>query len=358
MLALTRRRVTSGKGRSKRGAAAEYAMMPSLAGCFLAALVVSFAGAGAVAQERLRFVMVTHGAASDPFWAAVKEGAEVAAEEQGVELVYRAPETFDLGAMAGLVEAAVGESPDGLIVSLPNAEALAAPIQAASDADIPVISINSGYDVAASLGSLVHVGQSEYEAGRVAGERMRDLGGAKAVCLNHEPGNVALDLRCKGFIDGFGGSVEVMPIEPDPDRARMAIAERLVADPAIDVILALSASLAGEPAIAAREGLEEPRTIHIGSFDTTRPILQAVAEGKAAFAIDQQPFLQGYLPVQYLALLERHGVVPVSNVSTGPRLVDRADAAHRLEPEEDSAAMPAAATVPPGMLRTAEPDGG
>ena len=113
---------------------------------------------------------------------------------------------------------AVAEKPDGLIVSIPNADAVAGPIRNAVDAGIPVITINSGFDVSRSLGALLHVGQSEYEAGRVAGDTMRKLGGSKALCLNHELGNVGLDLRCKGFIDGFAGSVEVMPVDADPKR--------------------------------------------------------------------------------------------------------------------------------------------
>lgn len=306
-------------------------MGPMLARCALAALAFLFwAGAGASGQDKLRFLMITHGAAADPFWASIKAGADLAAKEAGVELVYRAPESFDLEAMAALVTAGVEERPAGMIVSIPNADALAAPIRAAVDAGIPVISVNSGFDVSASLGALLHVGQSEYEAGRVAGEAMRSLGGKKALCLNHELGNVALDLRCKGFIDGFGGSVEVLPVAPDPDAARATIGEKLAADAGVDVVLALNASLAGEPAVAAVSAQQEKRPIHIGTFDITDAMLNAVADGAAAFAIDQQPFLQGYLPVQYLVLLQRHGVVPVSNVSTGPKLVTKEEAARRL----------------------------
>ncbi len=306
-------------------------MIRSLARLLLVALACAAPSlAGGQAEDKLRILMVTHGAAIDPFWATIKAGADRAAAEAGVELVYRAPEHFDLAAMAGLVSEAVAESPAGLIVSIPNADALALPIRAAVDAGIPVISINSGFDVAASLGALLHVGQSEYEAGRVAGETMRELGGAKALCLNHELGNVALDLRCKGFIDGFGGSVEVLPVEADPQQAGAAIGEKLAADEAIDVVLALNATIAGEPAVAAAGALGESRKVRVGSFDTTDGMLNAVADGKASFAVDQQPFLQGYLPVQYLALLKRDGVIPVSNVSTGPRLIDAEEAARRL----------------------------
>lgn len=280
-------------------------------------------------QEKLRFVMVTHGAASDPFWASIKEGAERAATETGVEIVYRAPDSFDLAKMTALVEAAVEEKPDGLIVSIPNADAVAGPIRAAVNVGIPVITINSGFDVGRSLGALLHVGQSEYEAGRVAGDMMRKLGGTKALCINHELGNVGLDLRCKGFIDGFAGTVEVMPVDSDPENAGKAIGERLTEDAQIDVILALNATIAGEPAVTAAKALEG-RKVRVGTFDITDAMLNAVADGEASFAIDQQPFLQGYLPVQYLALLKQQGVVPVSNVSTGPRLITLNLARQRL----------------------------
>ena len=284
----------------------------------------------AEAQDRLRLIMVTHGSASDPFWATVKRGADEAAKDAGVDLVYRAPDEFDLEAMAELVTAAVEERPAGLIVSIPNADALAGPIKAAVANGVPVVSINSGFDVGASLGALLHVGQSEYEAGRVTGMRMRDLGGSKALCLNHELGNVALDLRCKGFIDGFGGSVEVLPVEGDAEAVRGAIQERLDLDAEIDVVLALSASISGVPAIELARTVGGGRTLRVASFDTTEAVLTAVADKVAVFAVDQQPYLQGYLPVQFLALLRRAGVVPVSNVSTGPKLVEPQEAARRL----------------------------
>lgn len=308
------------------------------------------------AKEKLRFVMVTHGAESDKFWGSVKDGAEKAAAEAGVELVYRSPATFDLDKMAALVSAAVDEKPDGLVVSIPNADAVAGPIRSAVDAGIPVITINSGFDVSHSLGALLHVGQSEYEAGRVAGDTMRKLGGTKALCINHELGNVGLDLRCKGFIDGFAGSVEVMPVDTDPAKAGDAIAKRLAEDAEIDVALALNATIAGEPAVAAVKALPAGRKVFVGSFDITDGILNAVADGTASFAVDQQPFLQGYLPVQYLALLKRQGVIPVSNVSTGPRLVTLNDAKRRLgrpDAVEGAAEPPSLTPVAP-----AKPAGG
>ena len=323
----------------------------------LATVLTAMALVGvAAAAEKPRFVMVTHGAASDPFWAAIKEGADEAAAEAGVALDYRAPDTFDLARMAALVTEAVAEKPDGLVVSIPNADAVAGPIRNAVDAGIPVITINSGFDVSRSLGALLHVGQSEYEAGRVAGDTMRKLGGSKALCLNHELGNVGLDLRCKGFIDGFAGSVEVMPVDADPKEAGEAIAKRLEEDTGIDVALALNATIAGEPAVAAAKGLPEGRKVRVATFDVTDAILNAVADGHAAFAIDQQPFLQGYLPVQYLALLKSHGVIPVSNVSTGPRLITLNEARRRLG--LSNAAEGASPGTSPAKAEPVKPAGG
>ncbi len=292
-------------------------------------------GAGApTAQEREtepRVLFVTHGAATDGFWGEVKRGAEAAAADLGVAVEYRAPETFDVAAMARLIDEAAAERPDGLVVSVPDADALAPHIRAAADLGIPVIGVNSGMDVSASLGAKLHVGQNEYDSGRAAGERMREAGGKRAVCVNHQLGNIALDLRCKGFIDGFGGSVEVLSVPRDAPKIRDALAERLAAAESIDVVLALGAATAGEPVLEAVAASGRPDRIRFATFDVTEPVLRAVAEGRAAFAIDQQPFLQGYLPVQFLALLAREGVIPVSSVRSGPMLVGAEEARARLE---------------------------
>ena len=169
---------------------------------------------------------------------------------------------------------------------------------------------------------------------------MRKLGGTKALCLNHELGNVGLDLRCKGFIDGFAGSVEVMPVDADPKKAEETIAKRLAEDdgdrrdPGAD---RHQRRRAGRQRGRRRSRAARSR---VGTFDVTDAMLNAVADGAASFAIDQQPFLQGYLPVEYLALLKRHGVVPVSNVSTGPRLITAEDARQRLGRSDGAVAEP------------------
>ncbi len=149
--------------------------------------------------------------------------------------------------------------------------------------------------------------------------------------------------------------MQVVAVNPDPAAVTAAVTESLAGDERLDVVLALSASISGEAAIAAAKTLDPGRTVRVGSFDVSEPVLTAVAEGRASFAIDQQPFLQGYLPVQYLALYVRRGLVPVSNVSTGPKLVRAEEAARRLGWAEKGQAAPQnkAADAAAGPMRPA-----
>src|SRR5713101_2251464 len=114
---------------------------------------------GNSARANIKFYVITHGQASDPFWSVVKKGVEQAAHDMGVTAIYEAPPTFDMVAMSHLIDSAVAAHPDGLVVSIPDPNALGPSIKAAVAAGIPVISINSGSDVAKSLGILVHIGQ-------------------------------------------------------------------------------------------------------------------------------------------------------------------------------------------------------
>lgn len=280
----------------------------------------------ALAQE---IVVVSHGQANDAFWNVVKNGVEQAGKDVGVNVEYRAPETFDMVAMSQLIDAAVNQEPDGLIVSIPDADALGPSIERAVAAGIPVISINSGSDVSKELGALLHVGQDEFDAGKAAGEALASMGGTTAVCVNHEVGNVALDLRCAGFAEGFGGNVEVLPTSNDPSEIESKVAAALAANEAIDTVMALGASSAGEPTVAAVKG--SGRDVNVASFDLSANFLQSIADGDAAFAIDQQQYLQGYLSVNFMGLHAKYGLMPGGNVPSGPNLVTQEKAAQVID---------------------------
>lgn len=302
--------------------------------------VVMLTGIGALARpaaaqdDQIRIVVVSHGQAADPFWSVVQNGVADAAEDMGVTAEYQAPQTYDLVAMSQLIDAAVASNPDGLVVSIPDAAALGPSIEAAVDAGIPVISMNSGSDVAAELGVLNHVGQTEYEAGLGGGQRMAEAGVTKALCINQEVGNVALDERCRGFTDGIteaGGTVEVLAVDAisDPTGAQQAIEAALQADPEINGMLALGPTGAA-PAMAALESLGQTGTIKLATFDLSPEVLQAIVDGDVLFAIDQQQYLQGYLPIVLLTLyIKNLNTVANPVIMTGPGFVT-ADNAERV----------------------------
>ena len=287
-------------------------------------LVSTLLAAGLVGGSSVQaadIIVVSHGQANDAFWSVVKNGVDKAAEHTGANVSYRAPETFDMVAMSQLIDAAVNQEPDGIVVSIPDADALGPSIEKAVAAGIAVISMNSGSDVAKGLGVLLHVGQDEFDAGLAAGERLASMGGTTALCVNHEVGNVALDLRCAGFVEGFGGDVTILPTSNDFTEIEAKVRASLDSNPDIDTVMALGASTAGEPCVAAVKGSGRGSGINVATFDMSANFLESVVAGDAAFAIDQQQFLQGYLPVVFLALQADYGLVPGGDVPSGPNLI-------------------------------------
>jgi simple sugar transport system substrate-binding protein len=288
-----------------------------------------------VDRSDIDIVVVSHGQASDPFWSVVQNGVAQAGTDMGVNVQYQAPPTFDMVAMAQLIDAAVATSPDGLVVSIPDADALSASITAAIDAGIPVISMNSGSDVAAELGVLTHVGQTEYEAGYGGGQRMAEAGVTNAICVNQEVGNAALDLRCQGFTDALAetsGTVEVVGVDlADPTGSQQRISAALTADSSIDGILTLGPTGAA-PTLAALEDSGQLGTMKFATFDLSPEVLDAIEAGNMLFAIDQQQYLQGYLPIVLLTLYNTNlNTIANPILMTGPGFVTQVTAARVKE---------------------------
>ena len=301
-----------------------------LASVTITALMAGAAQAQEASQEDNRFVMVTHGVPSDPFWSVVKNGAEAAADLVGAELEYRAPSTFDMAKMQQLVQAAVASQPDGLILSFTDENALGGAVQNAVDNGIPVITINSGGDVARDYGARLHVGQSEYEAGKQAAERMQEMGVEKGVCVNHEQGNQGLDQRCDGFVEGFDGNAEQLATTYDPTNIRNAIIAYLNENSDVRGVLTLGA-LAADPMIQAMREQGASDMFTLGTFDLSPDILEALDAGELDFAIDQQQYMQGYLPVIFLDQFVKNGLLPAGDVPTGPGFVTQDNAAQVIE---------------------------
>ncbi len=288
------------------------------------------ASAGSAQQGPFRFVVVTHGQASDPFWSVVKNGVDAGAKDMGVNVEYQAPGTFDMVAMSQLIDAAVASKPDGLVVSIPDANALGPSIKRAVDAGIPVISINSGSDVAQSLGVMTHIGQTEFEAGQGGGTQMAIAGVKHALCVNQEVGNTALDLRCNGFKDTItkqGATVDVLAVDlKNPTDSQQRIQAAVTADSTIDGILTLGPTGAA-PALAALSSMGKLGQIKLATFDLSPDVLQALARGDMLFAIDQQQFEQGYLPIVLLKLFKSNlNTIANPVLMTGPGFVTKDNA--------------------------------
>ena len=287
--------------------------------------------------EQLRFVVVTHGQAADPFWSVVQRGVDQAAQDYGVTAEYQAPPTFDMVQMGQLIDAAVASQPDGLVVSIPDADALRAPVQRAIDAGIPVISINSGSEVAAELGVLTHIGQTEFEAGLAGGERMAEAGVTNAICFIQEQGNAGLEERCRGFAEGMsagGGTVENIAGDlNDPTAITQRIQAALSADQEVDGVMALGPSAA----MPALQGIQASgREVQLATFDLSSDVLQAIQDGDILFAIDQQQYLQGYLPITLLTLYANNlNTIANPILMTGPGFVDSENVDQVIELTEE-----------------------
>ncbi|MEA2594854.1 MAG: simple sugar transport system substrate-binding protein [Thermomicrobiales bacterium] len=304
-----------------------------------AALAAGGLAAPALAQDDdragIRIVVVSHGQASDPFWSVVQKGVAQAGTDMRVDVQYQAPTTFDMVAMSQLIDAAVASKPNGLVVSIPDPDALSGSVSKAVEAGIPVLSMNSGSDVAKDLGVMVHVGQTEYEAGLGGGERMAAAGAKNALCINQEVGNQALDLRCKGFDDAMkaaGATTEVIAVDlADPTGSQQRIEAALAANADVDGILTLGPTGAA-PALAALRSASKLGAIKLATFDLSPEVLEAVEAGDMLFAIDQQQYLQGYLPVVLLTLYATNlNTIANDVLMTGPGFVTSENAGRVIE---------------------------
>jgi simple sugar transport system substrate-binding protein len=284
-----------------------------------AALLVS----GAASAER--FVMITHTQGTDPFWPVVQKGGEDAAKAVGAEFEYNFAPSGDMADMARLIEAATATQPDGIVVSLPDADALGGAIKAAADSGIPVITMNSGLESSAAVGALMHVGQPERLAGEKAGERAKAEGATKALCLNQESFNTALVDRCEGYFSAMGADLNMIDVSNDVAQIKTRTAAALQADTEVDALLAVGPHVC----VAAAEAVKEVGAeIHLACFDLSPEVINLIQAGDVAFTIDQQQRLQGYMPIIVLHLYNQNaGLLPGANIPSGPGFVDASNAA-------------------------------
>lgn len=295
----------------------------------LAAAAIAFTAfaslAAPVSAQTERYVLVSHAPDSDSWWNTIKNGLALAGKQMGVKVEYRNPPTGDLADMARIIEQAAASKPNGIITTLADFDVLKGSVRAAVDQGINVIIINSGTpEQAAEVGALMYVGQPEYDAGLAAGQRAKRDGVKSFLCVNHYITNPSSTERCQGFADGLGVPLGTQMIDSgqDPAEIKNKILAYLSANPKTDAILTLGPTSA-DPAIAALKENGMAGDIYFGTFDMGTEIVKALKDGTIKWGIDQQPFLQAYLPVIVLTNYDRFGVLPGNNINSGPGFITK-----------------------------------
>jgi simple sugar transport system substrate-binding protein len=274
----------------------------------------------------ITIAVITHGS-GDSFWAVAKKGAEDAGKQMGVTVKY-SESANDPQKQAQLIDAAVTEKVDGLAVSAPNPDAIRDSLKKATDAGIPIITLNSGAEDYKALGAITHVGQTESIAGEGAGQKFKEAGAKKLLCVIHEQSNIGLNQRCDGAKKGFGGDVENLQVKgvDDIQTTLTEIQSKLQSDKSIDAVLTLNPDIA----VAARDAVKGAgSSAKLATFDLSGDVVQAIQDGEIEFAVDQQQYLQGYLPVVFLTLYKTNAntVGGGEPVLTGPGYVTKDNAA-------------------------------
>ncbi|MFD7710909.1 sugar ABC transporter substrate-binding protein [Streptomyces sp. NPDC059785] len=280
-------------------------------------------GKAAVSTPRLKIAMVTHAGAGDTFWDIVQSGAEQAAAKDNVTFLYSNDE--EAKGQAELVQSAIDKRVDGIIVTLAKPEAMKDVLAKAKAAGIPVVTINSGSEYSQRFGALTHIGQEESVAGEAVGDALTGRKLKKALCVVHEQGNVSLEQRCAGVKKTFDGTVQNLNVTgTDAPSAQSAIEAKLQSAKDIDAVVTLGAPIA---ALAVKAKSDAGSKAEIDTFDLNAEVVKRLKNDEVGFAVDQQPYLQGYLAVDELWLYKYNANTLGGGrpVLTGPAVVTKKD---------------------------------
>ncbi|MFE9621683.1 sugar ABC transporter substrate-binding protein [Streptomyces sp. NPDC006527] len=284
----------------------------------------SDASAGKATTPRMTVALVTHQSPGDTFWDIVRKGAEAAAAKDNVKLIYSSDP--NAGNQANLVQNAIDQKVDGIAITLAKPDALKDVISKAKAANIPVVGLNSGVSEWKNLGLLEFFGQDETVAGEALGNRLNTLGAKKAVCVIQEQGNIGLTQRCDGVKKTFSGAIENLFVNgTDMPSVKSTITAKLKQDSSIDHVVTLGAPIA---MTAAQSVSETGSKAKVATFDLNKELTGAISKGTVEFAVDQQPYLQGYLAIDSLWLYKNNGNYMGGGeqpVLTGPAFVDKSN---------------------------------
>lgn len=281
-------------------------------------------GRAAVDTPQWTVAMVTHSGSGDTFWDIVQNGAKQAAVKDNIKFLYA---NSDEGQQqAQLVQSYIDKKVDGLIVTLAKPDAMKAVVAKAVKAGIPVITVNSGAAESKKFGALSHIGQDETIAGEAVGDELDKRGKKKALCVIHEQGNVGLEQRCAGAGKTFDGQLQNLYVDGTnmPD-VQASIEAKLQTDKSIDSVVTLGAPFA-DAAVKAKESAGSKA--EIDTFDLNAKVASSLTAGTLGFAVDQQPYLQGYEAVDLLWLHRYNANVLGGGrpVLTGPQIITKKDA--------------------------------
>jgi simple sugar transport system substrate-binding protein len=271
----------------------------------------------ATAHAAGRYVLISHAPDSDSWWNTIKNAIKQAGEDYGVTVDYRNPPSGDLADMARLIEQAAAAGYDGVITTIADFNVLQGAIGKVTAKKIPLITINSGTtEQSEKLGALMHVGQPEYAAGKGAGERAKAAGVKSFLCVNHYATNPASFERCRGFAEAIGADYKKSTLDAgdDPTTIESKVSAYLRQNPATNGVLTLGPTSAS-PTIKALEKSGQAGKMWMATFDLSDDISKGIKAGTVKFAIDQQPYLQGYIPVAVLATMKEMKTTDVGKVA-------------------------------------------
>lgn len=280
-------------------------------------LLSALLAASGFAAAEGKIALISHAPDSDSWWNTIKNSVKQAGEDYGVQVDYRNPPNGDLADMARLIEQAAAQNYDGVIVTIADFNVLQSSIKKLTDKKIPVITINSGTTAQSEkLGAVMHVGQPEYEAGKGAGLRAKADGVKSFLCVNHYATNPASFERCRGFAEAIGADFKKSTIDAgeDPSGIEAKVSAYLRQNPSTGAVLTLGPTSA-HPTLKALEKSGQKGKMWLATFDLSDEIAQGIKEGAVKFAIDQQPYLQGYIPVAVLATMKAGNSTDVAKVS-------------------------------------------
>ena len=290
--------------------------VPSKRAAFTA-LALAAAFAAGTAHAAGKYVLISHAPDSDSWWNTIKNAIKQAGEDYGVQVDYRNPPNGDLADMARLIEQAAAQGYDGVIVTIADFNVLQGAIKKVTDKKIPLITINSGTTAQSQqLGAIMHVGQPEYAAGKGAGERAKAAGIKSFLCVNHYATNPASFERCRGFADAIGADAKTSTLDAgdDPTGVESNVSAYLRQHPSTQAVLALGPSSA-HPTLKALEKGGQKGKIWFATFDLSDEISRGIKDGSVQFAIDQQPYLQGYIPVAVMATMKTMKTTDLAKVA-------------------------------------------